>query len=247
MASLTDRVGTVGENKNDDNTVDKLWATVSTAYEPEKIIKLPIAYYAAGTVAANTVSAYQQWKVNSIYDPDLTGGGFQPLGRDTWSAIYNYYKVLKTVCEVEIMELTSDSTGGTTSTVYPSVHGGSLDITANSPSSITLWINGAMASNANKQQIFTKPIPVEIINGRGNGNHKYTMTWDQTCLDTAVLDSSTKDTWTPIGSDPDNLEYFNQIAYNPQAVGSRTYIYIARLTYLVAFKQINRTLLMTTN
>lgn len=31
---------------------------------------------------------------NSCYDPDLTGGGHQPIGFDEWSQFYTYYKVL---------------------------------------------------------------------------------------------------------------------------------------------------------
>lgn len=31
---------------------------------------------------------------NSLYDPDYTGAGHQPLGFDEWSTLYTYYKVL---------------------------------------------------------------------------------------------------------------------------------------------------------
>jgi hypothetical protein len=35
-----------------------------------------------------------QFNLNSIFDPDRTGVGHQPLGHDQWSAFYNRYRVL---------------------------------------------------------------------------------------------------------------------------------------------------------
>lgn len=35
------------------------------------------------------------FRANSIHDPDLTGGGHQPLGHDEWENFYYKYKVLK--------------------------------------------------------------------------------------------------------------------------------------------------------
>lgn len=45
-------------------------------------------------------AASQIWRMNSIYDPDWSGVGHQPLGRDLWTSMYNYYTVLS--CEYEI-------------------------------------------------------------------------------------------------------------------------------------------------
>jgi len=33
--------------------------------------------------------------LGSIYDPDVTGSGHQPRGRDEWAAVYGRYRVLK--------------------------------------------------------------------------------------------------------------------------------------------------------
>ena len=175
------------------------------------------------------------------------GVGGQPLGRDTWAGIYNYYKVLESKITVEITELTHDTTGGTTSLVYPSLHGGMMDISATPPTAINVWLNAALAGRSNEQQIFTPIISSNVIGSRDRGEVKYSMTWKPSMFDTAVIDSSTKDTWTPVGQDPDDLNYFTQIAYNPQGAGSRSYVYRTQIEYLVAFKQVNRNLLNTPN
>jgi len=43
--------------------------------------------------ASSALHVYS-FRANSIYDPDLTGIGHQPMGRDLWSAQYNHYIVL---------------------------------------------------------------------------------------------------------------------------------------------------------
>jgi hypothetical protein len=40
-------------------------------------------------------AAVYQFRANSIFDPDLTGVGHQPLASDEWGAFYNKYRVLK--------------------------------------------------------------------------------------------------------------------------------------------------------
>lgn len=57
---------------------------------------------ASGNVGDNV------YRGNSIFDPDLTGTGGQPLGFDQWAALYATYTVLGSKCEV-----TSMANGGT--------------------------------------------------------------------------------------------------------------------------------------
>ncbi len=48
-----------------------------------------------GTVAGTGVSI-QQFRLNSLFDPDLTNAGHQPYGFDQMAALYNRYRVLWT-------------------------------------------------------------------------------------------------------------------------------------------------------
>jgi len=47
-----------------------------------------------------------QIRLNSIFDPDLTGSGHQPYGRDTFSTLYARYRVVK--CNYAIQAYSTD-------------------------------------------------------------------------------------------------------------------------------------------
>lgn len=49
-----------------------------------------------GLASINSPGAFGSYffRANSIYDPDLTGTGHQPLPHDLWQSLYNHYQVL---------------------------------------------------------------------------------------------------------------------------------------------------------
>lgn len=50
-----------------------------------------------GTISRTSTSgadAFYVWSVNDIFDPDVTGTGTQPLGRDQWANFFNSYRVM---------------------------------------------------------------------------------------------------------------------------------------------------------
>lgn len=54
-----------------------------------------LRYTAFGSIST-AISGYgeQIFRLNSLFDPDYSGAGSQPLGFDQWAAFYNRYKVL---------------------------------------------------------------------------------------------------------------------------------------------------------
>lgn len=66
---------------------------------PDKIVTT-LSY--ADVVSRTTVGGLDDFRLNlnSIFDPEATGAGHQPLGRDEWSAFYNKYRVLSASWEV---------------------------------------------------------------------------------------------------------------------------------------------------
>lgn len=63
---------------------------------PQRMIA-KLVYFTSGQLA-NAAGLYQtqQMNLNSLYDPDRSGIGHQPLGRDQWATWYNRYRVFKT-------------------------------------------------------------------------------------------------------------------------------------------------------
>lgn len=46
------------------------------------------------TSGNQVLGGMQAYVINSIYDPNLSGGGHQPYGHDTYATLYNKYRVL---------------------------------------------------------------------------------------------------------------------------------------------------------
>lgn len=69
--------------------------TLQTARPQRMLAKL--VYFDSGQMA-NSVGVFQTqlWNLNSLFDPDRSGIGTQPLGRDQWATWYNRYRVYKT-------------------------------------------------------------------------------------------------------------------------------------------------------
>lgn len=51
------------------------------------------------------VAEIYEFKINSIYDPDLSGTGHQPVGRDEWMNFYSRYRVLSAKCRASFYNL----------------------------------------------------------------------------------------------------------------------------------------------
>jgi len=61
--------------------------------------------------ATTGASAVHLFRTNSIFDPDFTGVGHQPYGRDTYESIYNHYRVLKSRISCTFLPNGTSSTG----------------------------------------------------------------------------------------------------------------------------------------
>lgn len=246
-ASIQDRYGTEAEDKNDNKIINTIWKYSPTSYDNEKIVELPYFHCSYATIAGATgCVAWQQYKINSIYDPDLTGGGNQPLGRDTWASIYNYYKVLETHVKVTVSELSYATTPNAFNSM-PTHHGWMADITASPPGNLAQWGFNSISNNNNKQQKFSPILTYDVMAGRGQKPITYEYHWDASQFDTSIIDNA-KNEWCAVSGDPANINYFSCLAGAQNSAGdSRTIYFKAEIRYLVAFKQINRTLMNTLN
>lgn len=64
-------------------------------------------YSQAGSITSNTALGRYAFHVNSMFDPDHSGVGHQPLYFDQMAALYNLYTVIGAKCVFKIFPLTS--------------------------------------------------------------------------------------------------------------------------------------------
>lgn len=77
-------------------------------------------YAIAAGVAVETT-----FRGNSLYDPDKTNAGHQPLGHDQWSNFYGSYRVYGSKIQSQVFYMTSGSTAANYTTfmaVYPTLN-----------------------------------------------------------------------------------------------------------------------------
>lgn len=63
-----------------------------------------------GSPAAAALASAYLMNLNSIFDPDRTGGGHQPMGRDQLSLIYHRYRVFAVSWRIEFFASLSNTT-----------------------------------------------------------------------------------------------------------------------------------------
>jgi hypothetical protein len=93
-----------------------------TGYPKSRRVKLK--YAAEITMASSAVMSSYIFRANSVFDPDYTGTGHQPMLYDQWTNIYSHYTVLNARISL------TPAPPGTSDTV-PSWFGWNLSTTAN--------------------------------------------------------------------------------------------------------------------
>jgi hypothetical protein len=70
-------------------------------YAPDELfVTFEYTDFIAASAAANTYS--YQWRINSLFDPNFTATGSQPVGFDEMAAIYNKYRVYRAEIETTL-------------------------------------------------------------------------------------------------------------------------------------------------
>lgn len=182
------------------------------------------------------------FSMNSIWDPDVTGGGHQPMMRDLWASMYDYYAVLAchykiTVynCYYDTITFTAVGTnqqrvGGVAVSLLPTTN--TADISAMASSVI---FPAAEMKNSQTQLAF--PEDYVVFSG--------TLTPGDFLVD--AKDEDSDNTWTAVGSNPGVQRYlgisansFNSSAFTGQSKAPIANVqYIIQLDYDVQFTQVN--------
>lgn len=72
-------------------------------YMPETL-NTTLTYSDSGRISSALTEAIQVWRLNSLYDPDLTGVGHQPMGFDQIMGIYQYFRVNSVTVELIVRQ-----------------------------------------------------------------------------------------------------------------------------------------------
>jgi hypothetical protein len=81
-----------------------VWAFPNTIISKLRYVQYLTLTSTTGSMASN------YFRANSLFDPDQTGTGHQPLYRDTYASIYNHYKVLGAKITVRACHVTPETT-----------------------------------------------------------------------------------------------------------------------------------------
>lgn len=77
-------------------------------------VKLKYQVAFAGSIPAGSSPQQYFWRANSVFDPDAAVGGGQPTGFTQWSNFYEKYTVVKSSCQLRLLDKdTGTSTTGT--------------------------------------------------------------------------------------------------------------------------------------
>ena len=190
----------------------------------------------------------QLWRVTSIFDPDYTGTGHQPFGRDLWASMYNYYSVIKCDYELHIMNLYQDSTtytgAGASSNILAAI---SADLN-HSTSAADFGLPYPTSAEAKGVQHKILPPVYRFVDGNSAAvSFKGSLTSGDFRTEAKDMDSDT--TWTAIGANPAIARFLgitlNSIIPSAPAGLSETTVFPflmeVKLRYTVQFAEVNTT------
>lgn len=193
-------------------------------------------------------SNVQVFRTNSVYDPDYTGTGHQPLMRDLWASQYDYYTVL--ACDYEITLYN----GGMDTSTYTAVGTssqrlGCVMVTLLPTTNDSDYTSGSYVTPQAEQ----KNARTEMIEPEGMHTFRGTLTPGDFIVDAKDADSDT--TWTAVGSNPAVPRYLGyRLVHCHQAsiTGQNKQFYSAvtvyvKLHYTVQFTQMNQSLRIATS
>ena len=191
-----------------------------------------------------SASAAQTFRMNSIYDPDITGTGHQPILRDLWASQYDYYAVL--LCDYKIRmynahgESVTFTAVGTNAQKIGAVNVSLLKCTTNAADYSASGLIHPIAEQKNVETRFLVPEDYTEFSG--------SLTQGDFMVDAKDADSDP--TWTAVGSNPAIARSFGYVISPAQWAGltgvsevpySSIQVQVI-IDYTVQFTQMNQSL-----
>lgn len=190
----------------------------------------------------------QYFRTNSIFDPDVTGTGHQPIIRDLWASMYDYYSVLSCDYTIRLYNCTGQDPVTYTAVGTSAQVIGATNVTLLRTTDATDITGPATTSGFIYPAAEMKNSSTDMIIPGGTLSFKGTLTPGDYIVD--AKDSDSDATWTAMGSNPAVSRYLgyvlNSVNYNA-LVGANEAPYAniqaqVILDYTVQFTQVNPSL-----
>ena len=185
---------------------------------PDRIVTR-LRYDNAGAMTTTSGSiAKQVWAMNSCFDPDVTGGGHQPLYFDQFSTIYDQYAVIKSKV---IVRMSQDAAAA-----VPVVAG----IVGDDDGSTSTTFATLMEKSHGTSRIL----------GLGGGGHDQVLFKAKfDCRKHLTIDPFTSESYkTSIGSNPTEAYDVLQWGLSIDGTTTQTWHYIVEIHYTVLFTEL---------
>ena len=162
---------------------------------------------------------HQVFNLNSIYDPDESGVGHQPLYRDTFASIYNYYTVLGSKITVTFVNAAA--------TAIPAVVG----IAVGDDSTFVTTLSQLLEYNKTQYKLLG-------FNTGGNDAVILTNTYGTEADEGIDPLSGSSNVRTAIGSNPSELYCASVFAASADGATATKVWYTIEIEYTVAFSEL---------
>lgn len=162
-----------------------------------------------------SASTYYSFRGNSLYDPDYTGTGHQPMYFDQYSAIYNRYRVMGAKIEINAI-----NASGSSATYFVLQSGTDTIISAN----ITELLEQSRAK-ISKVLPISQRVPIKI--------KSYVSTRKACGLNKKQIFDEDFSALTT--SSPNQIWYFNMLATSINNTSPLDFYFMATITYYVQF------------
>jgi hypothetical protein len=139
-------------------------------FPPRRTLQLTYANNIQLTSASNTANVLgtaQTYRLNSLFDPDLTGAGTQPYGFDTLATIYQQYKVSRVRVSIDFLSPDATYVGTVVAVLVPSaatlptLAAANIDTFLDKP--FTTFVS--ISTNADRSHGFSFDLPIHMIDG----------------------------------------------------------------------------------
>ncbi len=163
---------------------------------PHRLVS-KLRYHEAFTISMTSGALNTQiYRWNSTFDPNATGGGHQPLYRDTFAAIYDHYAVISAHAEIKFVNATADTLICGVVTDDDTTPSGNID---------------TLCEQTTGKHVILPPLTGSL------SSHTFNMAWN--CEDVLGINPYTSQTYkTAVGSDPSEVSAL--VCYSASTAGN---------------------------